>query len=650
MVTPYWFPVRGGITTYVGELSSELRAQGHEVLVIASQGGTSAVTKGESTTEGPWEEEGSTGGDLPASPDRAAIIIGKAGTAFARAVAERLESFRPDAVHAHGHWYALAAGLRYRRRHPGCRVVFTLHTPFPRRAWWRRFAFTSLMSRADFVTAVSADLLGQTLRTHGPRARTRVTHPGVRVKPTDSEETEAFRRSFGLEGRGPLIGFLGRLSWEGKVRGVEQLIHAIGIVRQTVPGTTLMVGGDGPHRARLEALAAAEAPGNVVFLGDVPDPAPRFFTAAEVYAHISYQEGLPLALLEAMACNSAIIASAIGGIPEVIRDGDNGFLVSNEPSELATRILELVRSPELRTRLMNRATETVAARFTWPLAAGRFLPLFGGRTRHRVVVTVDLERDYHAPGPSFRGIEEALPKLLDLFDRHGIRATVFATADLCDRFPEALRRVIHGGHELGCHGESHDVEYLSSRTHEWQLDSIRRATQAIEAVTGISPRGFRAPNFSANGDTIRVLEALGYAYDSSVLPGRVVKGRGKRLDFLVAPRDPYRPSRDDPARPGDSPLWELPVAENPFAPGGPIGLGYVNASGIKKALDAVARSVADPCVFLIHPWELVDPPRGPIPAWMRKGCTSNPAGLDDFLGRLRTEHEVTTFAAVLDYR
>ena len=616
MVTPYWFPVRGGPTTYVAKLAAELRGRGHTVLVVARQGG-----------------------------DDGATIVAGSGRSFVGRAAAVLDAFGPDAVHAHGHWYTLAAGLRHARRRPECPVVFTLHTPFPLRSWWRRYAFRLLMSRASFVTAVSEDLLWESLGMFRTRVRTRVTYPGVADKPSEAKEREEFLRESGLTGRAPLIGYLGRLSWPKKVQGLEQLIRAMRTVREAVPTALLVVGGDGPFRADLEALAAREAPGGVTFLGDVPDPAPRFFTATQVYAHISYQEGLPLALLEGMACGSAVVASAVGGIPEVIRDGDNGFLVSNDPAEIARRIVEILQSPDLHRRLVERAKADVALRFTWPKTAERLLPLYGAPTRHRVVVTVDLERDYHADPRRFRGMTEAWPKMSDLFLRHGIRAHVFATSDLTTSHPEELRTIARG-HELGCHGESHDVEYLSSKPYEWQLASIRRATEALERCTGVRPKAFRAPNFSANGDTIRALQELGYRLDSSVLPGRVVrKWRAvKLLDFLVAPRDPYRPSREDPARPGDSTLWEIPVAENPLAPGGPIGLGYIHAYGVEKALEAVARSAADPCVVLIHPWELLDPPRpGRGPAWMQRGCSSDPARLDEFLRRLRQKHEVVTF-------
>src|SRR2546425_6452684 len=115
MVTPYWFPVRGGVTTFVADLAATLRSDRHDVRVFARDGG-----------------------------EPGAVALGGTGREFVRRAAGALAAFHPDVVHAHGHWYALAAGLRHRRRDPACRVIFTVHTPFPRRSWWRRTAFRLL--------------------------------------------------------------------------------------------------------------------------------------------------------------------------------------------------------------------------------------------------------------------------------------------------------------------------------------------------------------------------------------------------------------------------------------------------------------------------------------------------------------------------
>jgi len=620
MLTPYWFPTRGGVTTFVAGLSEELRRSAAlEVRVFARQGGPEGAT-----------------------------VLGGGARDFIPAAVRELEAWGPDVVHAHGHWYTLRAALRYRRRHPAVRVVFTVHTELAPKSRLERLYLRRLLSRADYVTAVSQDLLSRTLRTFRPRSRTRVTPPGVSMPPPEPGRVAAFLREAGIAGARPLVVFVGPLAYERKGRGVERLLEAMAIVRRSHPEAVVAVAGEGAQRPRLEAFAERTLPGGARFLGEIPEPS-FLLAAADVVAHISFQEGLPLAVLEAMALGRPIVATSVGGIPEVIRDGENGVLVSGDAAEIARRLLELLKDPERASHLGTRAREDAADLLSWAASARRFLPLYGLGVRKRVVVSVDLEKDYPVERGSYRGVEEALPKLLDLFERHGIVAEFFATADLAVSHPQALREILRRGHRLGCHGESHDVPYLSAKPPRWQYDTVRRATEALERCTGVRPSGFRAPNFSTDGGTIRALERLGYAYDSSVLPGRVVRRKRtwRILDHLAAPRDPYRPSRADPSRPGPSALVEFPVTENPGASGGPIGLGFLHARGAEATFEAVARSAGDPCVFLIHPWELLEPPGGSAPGWMREACSPDPARLDAFLAGLRERHELTTFGEEL---
>lgn len=615
MVTPYWYPVKGGPTTYVAQLADELRIRyGADVYVIAREG-----------------------------HPQGARIVGGSPRRFVLKAAKELENVLPDAVHAHGHWYALAAALRYRKARPAAKVVFTVHTEFRGLTRLRTFLLRRLLSRADTVTAVSADLLGRLLSTVRPRARTRITRPGVVVRPATEYAVDRLLARLGSERGEPLVAFVGPMAYEEKSRGVAQLIRAMRVVRERHPDARLIVAGDGPQRKGLEELASREIPAGACFLGTIDDPE-TLYAVAHLVAHISFQEGLPVAILEAMATGTPVLATRTGGIPEVIRDGENGFLVDGEVGAIAARIVSLLDSEEVRVRVSARAKADVADRFSWAAAARRFAQLYGEPTTHLVAVTVDLERDYAVSPERFRGIEEALPKLLALFEANGIRATFFATGDLCDRYADRLLEIVRRGHFLGCHGETHDSPYLARRPFEWQLASIRRATEALERTTGVRPVAFRAPNFSADASTIAALEKLGYWYDSSVLPGRVVRLQGlfPVIDFLSAPRDPYRPSRVELGIPGDSPLIEVPVAENPFVPGGPIGAGYVNANGAERAADAVSRCAADACVLLIHPWELVEPPHANAPPWMRTACSPDLSRMGAFLKMLGSTHHFTT--------
>src|SRR2546425_13375795 len=92
------------------------------------------------------------------------------------------------------------------------------------------------------------------------------------------------------------------------------------------------------------------------------------------------------------------------------------------------------------------------------------------------------------------------------------------------------------------------------------------------------------------------------------------------IDTRPAPSEPYRTSQQNVAVPGTSGVIEYPVTKNPMSPGGPISLGFLHTAGLDQTLEAIATSASDVCVFLIHPWELLDPPDRRVPKWMLAGC------------------------------
>jgi len=111
---------------------------------------------------------------------------------------------------------------------------------------------------------------------------------------------------------------------------------------------------------------------HVIFTGDVKNPFVPL-EICDVYTHITLGDGLPLALLEAMVMAKPIVATPIGGIPEVIVDGENGILVAPEVEQIAERIDYLLRNREQAKEMGKCARETVAEKFTWEQAADRFL-------------------------------------------------------------------------------------------------------------------------------------------------------------------------------------------------------------------------------------------------------------------------------------
>jgi glycosyltransferase involved in cell wall biosynthesis len=162
-------------------------------------------------------------------------------------------------------------------------------------------------------------------------------------------------------------------------KGVDRLIAALPVWRDTVPGTNLVVIGDGPERTNLERLVdeagVAEA---VNFVGQVPhERMPLYLRAADVFVLYSGYEGLPHIVLEAMAAGVPVVASRKGGIPEVVTDGETGLLVEwgDEPA-LADAVQRVLSDATLARQLGEGGRARVEREFKWESVVERTMGLF----------------------------------------------------------------------------------------------------------------------------------------------------------------------------------------------------------------------------------------------------------------------------------
>lgn len=165
---------------------------------------------------------------------------------------------------------------------------------------------------------------------------------------------EELRAELGLEGH--VLAFAGRL---GPQKAVGAALEAVA----QAPGVTLVVAGDGPERTALEAHARELGiDGRVRFLGSVPrETVLRLFRAADASVLPSAWENFPHTVVEALAVGCPVIATRVGGVPEVVRDGENGLLVApGDVEALAAAIAHVVVDDELRARLAAAAPESVA--------------------------------------------------------------------------------------------------------------------------------------------------------------------------------------------------------------------------------------------------------------------------------------------------
>jgi len=253
-----------------------------------------------------------------------------------------------------------------------------------------------------------------------------------------------------------------------------------------------------------------------------------------------------------------------------------------------------------------------------------------------IIFTIDIEPDISKYlRKSYLGITEGIPKILDQFDLFDIVANFFTTADVCLKYPEHVKQIIAHGHKIGCHSYDHSISYFGRESFKKQLNDLSKATETLEKTIGVHPTSFRAPNFSINGNTIRVLEKLGYTVDSSILPGRKVKKFKvlTLLDYTNVTMEIYNPSCSDARVHGESKITEVPLTENPLAKGSPLGLGFLNTYGFEKTKEALNNVNGDYVMFLIHPWEAVNlgsyyPNLKP---WLHKACSGDITQLNKFL-------------------
>ena len=172
------------------------------------------------------------------------------------------------------------------------------------------------------------------------------------------------------EGNSKTIIFVGRLH---PVKGVSYLIEAMAIVQREIPDAKLILVGDGVERSRLEGLSKKlDLNGCIQFVGQVQqERIPTLLQQADLFALPSLSEGFPVVILEAMATGLPIVATNVGGIPDILEEGVDGYLVNaKRPAEVADRMLVLLRNDKLREEISVNNREK-AKLYTWDIVAGK---------------------------------------------------------------------------------------------------------------------------------------------------------------------------------------------------------------------------------------------------------------------------------------
>ncbi|WP_183093754.1 glycosyltransferase family 4 protein [Nocardioides stalactiti] len=343
---------RGGPVDHALVTAVELARLGHESHVVAPPGGHLDVLEGHGVRT------------------EVAEMTTRTDRAGARAVVAAVTSVRPDVVHLQDRRAGLVGrALPSLRQVPS---VYTLHgVPDELAALVPGnlpIAPAGLRHKIDYLLVER--LLATSRRSSvvvpcealAAYARDRVRLPADRVHVVHNGVGQDWTSPTAEAAQSPAAGRL-RVTWLGVMAPVKRVPDLVRAAAR-VDGIELQLVGDGPERARIEAVVAETGSSDRVDLaGFQTDPAP-FVRGADVFVLPSAAEACPMALLQAMASGVPVVATRVGGIPEIVRDGVDGILVDpGSVDQLAAALARLVGDPGLRQRLAAAGRQRVADRF-----------------------------------------------------------------------------------------------------------------------------------------------------------------------------------------------------------------------------------------------------------------------------------------------
>lgn len=209
-------------------------------------------------------------------------------------------------------------------------------------------------------------------------------------------------------------------------------------------------------------------------------------------------------------------------------------------------------------------------------------------------------------------LNQGMPRLLDLYDKYGVKATFFYTGHIAKLYPQVVKMAYERDHEVGSHGLTHEVsKAFDVLPPEEQLSHLKQSKQILEDIVGDEVVSFRAPAARVDKGFPAILHEAGFKVDSSVSSQRLDMmfsfGALKKLHWLTAPRQAYFTQNDNIFKKGEADVLEVPISA--------FGFPYIGTfMRIAPALNRMTRHVlywetlcnGRQFVFLTHPNEFID--------------------------------------------
>lgn len=291
-----------------------------------------------------------------------------------RSLREFLRKEKISLVHSHlyhANYYGRLAAFR-----EGIPAVCTIQNTYARPKMHRRLINRWLARRTARIIAVSAQVRDDILRYDGVDPSKVVVIPnGVDPDKIDIPLTRAeARERLGIPAEYFLIGTVARLEEQ---KGLRYLLDAVRILREGGKKAYLLVAGSGREEVRLREQAARDGIEDAVFFLGARRDVAELYRAMDVFALSSLWEGGPITLIEAMASGLPVVATPVGIVPEIVRDGVNGFIVPlREPAVLGEALWRVREDPARAEAMGREGRATVRGRYTHRHVAEKVMAIY----------------------------------------------------------------------------------------------------------------------------------------------------------------------------------------------------------------------------------------------------------------------------------
>lgn len=220
---------------------------------------------------------------------------------------------------------------------------------------------TTFFRHSTLVVAVS-EAVKEHLQTQGlDEHRIRVVHNGLDLDKFQPMSTTEAKRQMGYDTDRPLLGIFGRLS---KEKGQSIALHAMCSILREYQNARLVLAGKGSELPNLKEVADSLQITDAVHFAGFTSDIRTLMSACDIVIVPSLKEGFGMAVLEAMALHKPVVASSVGGLKEIVVDGDTGFIVSaNDPDSLASSVKNLIGNTDMAQQMGRRGRERVENHF-----------------------------------------------------------------------------------------------------------------------------------------------------------------------------------------------------------------------------------------------------------------------------------------------